>query len=274
MRPWEAFSAREADDYDYADLTDALKPDWDLLDRHYWREDFRRQYGPELDNDSLDRHAELASAALGPEAAKIQERIEQSWPQPRFSDEQATLPLLARFNQPSPPRALSDRTQTSKIHGALTPVSIPDQTALRGGGPYTLERPSSASGSFVPLDRPVIAQPNRESPFQIAAGPPKSGKGGKSISPPPGNLSRRQQSPANPPPDPEPPLPFWAAPILYGLKYGQFILDALSGSKQPLEWHTAHDRIHGTGFHKWDYRLVRDYLKEVAPRFPTHRVSR
>ena len=45
MRPWETFSAREADDYDYDGRADALKPDWDLLDRHHWRRDFEKAHG-------------------------------------------------------------------------------------------------------------------------------------------------------------------------------------------------------------------------------------
>lgn len=65
MRPWEASSAHEADDIDYEGLIDALKPDQGLLNQHYWRRDLKKQYGDELDDENLDRHAGLASAVLG-----------------------------------------------------------------------------------------------------------------------------------------------------------------------------------------------------------------
>lgn len=46
-------------------LIEVLKPDWDLLDRHYWRRDFQRRYGGELEDSVIDDYAGLASAVLG-----------------------------------------------------------------------------------------------------------------------------------------------------------------------------------------------------------------
>jgi hypothetical protein len=65
MRSLNTFSVREAEDYDYEGLADALKPDWSLLGRHHWRRDFEETYGGKLGDRELDQHAELASATLG-----------------------------------------------------------------------------------------------------------------------------------------------------------------------------------------------------------------
>jgi len=87
MRPWDAFSAREADDFDYDGLADALKPDRDLVNRNRWRQDFKARYGADLDDGALDQHADLAAIVLGqhPSIAKLHNVASQQVPAGRQS---------------------------------------------------------------------------------------------------------------------------------------------------------------------------------------------
>lgn len=67
MRPWDTFSAREADDFDYGGLADVLKPDWELLDLDHWKREFINQFRPSLTGTSLDRRrASINSPRLSP----------------------------------------------------------------------------------------------------------------------------------------------------------------------------------------------------------------
>ncbi|HYF34257.1 MAG TPA: hypothetical protein VD994_03115 [Prosthecobacter sp.] len=84
-----------------AELAAALRPDWELLDRHHWHRDLQAHYGAELDDAALEQHAELALAVLGehPETLRLRRpsgpATDGARPDyPRLA--QAIAPLFAR----------------------------------------------------------------------------------------------------------------------------------------------------------------------------------
>jgi len=145
MRPWDTFSAREADDYDYAGLAEALQPDRDLLDHGHWRRDFKTRYGDELDDDALDRHAGLASAVLGAHP--------DSTPEGGTSRPLADAPAAA-ITIPAPGPQVRDRDVWVKQEGTVSRIGWEDPNDPTKGYGYRVyvSRPDGLTDVYAHMD--------------------------------------------------------------------------------------------------------------------------